>query len=397
MQTRNIYRDICYLFAFIMLFFFFVMPASGKTVTYVKEYTYQASEVDSKLSCRTIALEQVKRLLLEELGTYLISETVIKDFELTKDQISSLTAGLVMTVILDEKWDGKTYFLRAKITAETDNLLKSLDTYRKDQGQSKELDEMRKKTEQALKEIAELKKQIGKGQPEKKTQEKYAKAVNDLNATDWYKKGYALRYVDKNNQEAMKAMDKAIELDPKYAMAYAIRGAIYNEWGQYSKGLRNGEQAIKFDPSLAIGFHIRGVAYEGLGNYFASFPDFNKAIELDPKWSLPYCSRSWANYKLRYYSQALEDANKAIGLNPQTPMAYYFRGRIFLDLDKTQDAINDFNKAIKLNPTYSWSFLFRGRAFLKLDKTQQALEDFKRSASLGNSEAQSYIKEKKIQ
>jgi len=31
-----------------------ITAASAKTVTYVKEYTYQASEVDSKLSCRTI-------------------------------------------------------------------------------------------------------------------------------------------------------------------------------------------------------------------------------------------------------------------------------------------------------------------------------------------------------
>jgi hypothetical protein len=47
--------------------------------TFEKEYTYQASEIDSKVSCRTIAMEQVKRLLLEELGTFLISETQVKD------------------------------------------------------------------------------------------------------------------------------------------------------------------------------------------------------------------------------------------------------------------------------------------------------------------------------
>ena len=49
-------------------------------VTFQKEYTYQASEYDSKVSCRALALEQVKRLLLEELGTYLESETEVKNF-----------------------------------------------------------------------------------------------------------------------------------------------------------------------------------------------------------------------------------------------------------------------------------------------------------------------------
>jgi hypothetical protein len=50
--------------------------------TFLKEYTYQASEMDSKVSCRAIALEQVKRLLLEELGTYLESHTEILNFQL---------------------------------------------------------------------------------------------------------------------------------------------------------------------------------------------------------------------------------------------------------------------------------------------------------------------------
>ncbi len=133
METKSIYRNSCYLLAFTMFFLLSVMPTLAKTVTCIKEYTYQASEVDSKLSCRTIALEQVKRLLLEELGTYLTSETVVRDFKLTKDQISSLTAGIVMTVILEEKWDGKTYFLKAKIATDTDELVRSSDHIRGNQ------------------------------------------------------------------------------------------------------------------------------------------------------------------------------------------------------------------------------------------------------------------------
>ncbi|MCX5855963.1 MAG: hypothetical protein NTZ24_15580, partial [Deltaproteobacteria bacterium] len=60
--------------------------------TFVKEYTYHAGDEDSRNSSRTIALREVKRLLLEELGTYLESVTEVKDFKLTKDQITTLTA-----------------------------------------------------------------------------------------------------------------------------------------------------------------------------------------------------------------------------------------------------------------------------------------------------------------
>ena len=47
---------------------------------FVKEYAYQASELDSKASCRATALEQVKREILEELGTYVESTAVVQDF-----------------------------------------------------------------------------------------------------------------------------------------------------------------------------------------------------------------------------------------------------------------------------------------------------------------------------
>lgn len=63
-------------------------PAHAEMKTFIKGYTYQASDFDSKISSRTIALEQVKRLLLEEVGTFLISETEVKNFQLTKGKIS---------------------------------------------------------------------------------------------------------------------------------------------------------------------------------------------------------------------------------------------------------------------------------------------------------------------
>ena len=382
---------------FTILFLLSIMPTSAKTVTYVKEYTYQASEMDSKLSCRTIALEQVKRLLLEELGTYLIGETAVKDFELTKDQILSLTAGIVMTVILDEKWDGKTYFLKAKISTETDQLIKSMNNIRRDQEQSKTWEEMRNKAEEALKEIEKFRNEIGIGEGEKTRQGRHAKLVHELNAIDWFKKGYKLRYRDKNNQEAMKAFDKAIEFDPNFAIAYAGRAAIYDDWGEYLKALRESEQAIQLDPNLAWGFHTRGWANIGLRNFQKAIDDLNKALELDPNYAYAYCSRSWAYFMLKNYHRALDDANKAIECNPELSTGHFRRGRALASLNKFQDAIKDFDKAIEIDPTVSPPFVQRGLTFLKVGKTEQALEDLKKAASLGNNYAQDYLKKKGIQ
>jgi adenylate cyclase len=274
---------------------------------------------------------------------------------------------------------------------------RSMENIRKTQEQSKDWEEMKKKTEEALKEIEKLKKEIGKGEGEKVSQEKYAKAVNELNAVDWFKKGYALRYRDKKNQEAMKAFDKAIEIDPNFARAYAGRAAIFNEWRQPQQALRESEQAIKIDPSHPWGFNTRGWAHIGLLNYRKAIDDLNKALELNPKYVHAYCNRSWAHFMLKNYHQALDDANKAIEIDPEFSNAYLRRGRALESLNKFQDAIKDFDKAIKLDPTFSRPFLFRGHTFLKLGQTEQALEDFKKAASLGDNDAQNYLKKKGIQ
>jgi len=274
---------------------------------------------------------------------------------------------------------------------------KSMDSIRKTQEQSKDWEEMKKKTEEALKEIEKLKKEIGKGERDKVSQEKYAKAPNELNAMDWLNKGLELRYRDKKNQEAMKAFDKAIEIDPNFARAYAGRAAIYNDWGQHQQALRESEQAIKLDPNLSWGFNTRGWAYIGLLNYQKAVENLNKAIELDPNYAYAYCNRSWAYLMLKNYHQALDDANKATEIAPKLSPTYWRRGMALASLNKFQDAIRDYDKAIELDPTFSWPFLHRGYTFLKLGKTEQALEDFKKAANLGNNDAQSYLKKKGIQ
>ncbi|MDP3260416.1 MAG: hypothetical protein Q8M34_07515, partial [Thermodesulfovibrionales bacterium] len=168
--------------------------AFAEKVTFVKEYNYNASDLDSKVSSRTIALEQVKRLLLEELGTYLISETEVKNFRLTKDQITTYSAGVVSAEVVDEKWDGKIYYLKAKVSADPVEVTKSLQNIVNDKQKSKDLEDVRKKAAEFSKEIERLKKEleIAKADTKKpahkadeKKIEQYNEAVKGLSATDW--------------------------------------------------------------------------------------------------------------------------------------------------------------------------------------------------------------------
>ena len=86
MNIRPIINNTsCFIVVLILSFICLTNTVSAETKTFIKEYTYQAGDEDSRNSSRIISLREVKRLLLEELGTYLESQTEVKNFQITKD------------------------------------------------------------------------------------------------------------------------------------------------------------------------------------------------------------------------------------------------------------------------------------------------------------------------
>ena len=418
---------VTFLFCLFLLFIPNLICAELKT--FVKEYTYQASEVDSKVSCRAIALEQVKRLLLEELGTYLESHTEIVNYQLTKDQVTALTAGVVQTQVLKEKWDGQKYWLQAEIKANPDDVIKEIDFIRKDREENKELEDANNRADAALKEVEKLRNQLKLAKRNPLQIARYDEAINELSATDWYRKGisfiregnydeaitantkaiqlnpkYALAYVNRsfaylnlrNYQKTLEDSNKAIELNPKYSRAYVNRGAAYRNLGNYRQAIEDSNKAIELDPKNSMAYVSRAIAYSQIGNYQQTLEDSNKAIELNPKNSMAYVSRAFAYSQIGNYQQALEDSNKAIELNPKNSMAYVNRGLANSHLGNHKQALEDSNKAIELDPKNSIAYANRGFTYQKLGNNKQSINDYKTAARLGHKKAQSYLKLKGI-
>jgi len=95
---------------------------TGEDISFVRTYNYRANDDDSKNSSKKKAIEQIKIELNDEVGTYIESYLEInyeaqpdvsrKD---VKQEINSISAGITRVKILEEKWDGKTYYIKAKV------------------------------------------------------------------------------------------------------------------------------------------------------------------------------------------------------------------------------------------------------------------------------------------
>ena len=254
-------KIILYLTCFSL--FLTAVPLYAETKTFIRECTYEASEIDSRMSCRAIALEQVKRLLLEELGTYVESVTVVRDYRVAKDEITTLTAGLVQTTILEENWNGKEYWLKAKITADPDEVASSIEKLRSNQQLVKDLAEAKEEASQALREIDALRKDLAAAEVTKEKREEYKAAVNKLEATDWFERGQYQTFSG-NYPDALRAYDRVVVLRPYDAKAYSNRGAVYVQLGRYDSAIKDLDKAVALNPQNRTILYNRNIVYKKL-------------------------------------------------------------------------------------------------------------------------------------
>ncbi len=200
---------------------------------------------------------------------------------MTKDQITALTAVIVRVEVLDERWDGKTYWLKARIAADPDGVVKSIDALRRDREKSRELEELKKRADALLAENKRLKEELKttKGEITEKKQEEYARGIKELDATEWFQRGVSL-WKSENYGGAIEAFTRAIESDPKYARAYGLRGGNYEKLGNRQHAIMDYGRAIELDPRYADAYLARGLAYDKLGNRRQAIRDFESAARL---------------------------------------------------------------------------------------------------------------------
>jgi tetratricopeptide (TPR) repeat protein len=132
---------------------------------------------------------------------------------------------------------------------------------------------------------------------------------------------------DKHDQDAaIDALTKAIDLDPKGAGAYRLRGDAFSDKHEWDRAIEDFTKAIDLDPKDALGYNNRGRAYAKKGDWDRAIEDFTKAIGLNPKLGLTYNFRGGVYARKREWDRAIEDFSEAISLDPNSAESYELRG-----------------------------------------------------------------------
>jgi tetratricopeptide (TPR) repeat protein len=128
------------------------------------------------------------------------------------------------------------------------------------------------------------------------------------------------KYREQDYRGALADYDRAISIDPNYALAYNIRGLVKaSKLQDYRGGLADMNRAISIDPKLAEAYRNRGeLKSEVLHDVRGGLADYDMAIQLDPKFALAYGSRGLLKHDLlRDRTGGIADTQQAARLFQQ--------------------------------------------------------------------------------
>ena len=222
---------------------------------------------------------QVKRLLLEKLGTYIETKTEVANYQITKDEIAAFSAGIIKTEILEEKWDGKIYSLTAKIDADPNSVAKAIHEMKGSREGEENIQKLENVNEKSIEQIKELKEELARIQYNLiNINRDFMSSSEIISAWESFETGLQLQR-DGKYKEAISAFNKAIEHNPKY-MHFYQRGRAYKALKQYRNAINDFSTVINLNPSIRSAYFNRGLAYRKIGKKKKGLGDIRKAAKL---------------------------------------------------------------------------------------------------------------------
>jgi serine/threonine protein kinase/Tfp pilus assembly protein PilF len=172
--------------------------------------------------------------------------------------------------------------------------------------------------------------------------------TENVQAYDCYLRGrqYFHQYRKRTIDYARKMFERAIEIDPNFAMAYAgaadCCSMIYNAWDTTPSFLAQAETSGR------------------------------KAIELDPELAEGHSALAVALTHAKRHQEAEQEFEAAIRLNPKLFEAHYFYARSRLQQGKRAEAVRSFEEAARLRPDDYQTFAFMAQAHEGLGQKAEA-------------------------
>lgn len=127
----------------------------------------------------------------------------------------------------------------------------------------------------------------------------------------WYGKGASLVLLGRY-EEALQAIDTALDLNPNNEVAWVNKGNALTRMGRLADALRCFNAALKVNPNYEVAWNNRGNTLARMGKYEDALRCYEKALRIDPGYRGAWVNKGYVLTKLGRYEEASACADRAL-------------------------------------------------------------------------------------
>ncbi len=203
-------------------------------------------------------------------------------------------------------------------------------------------------------------------------------------------RGHLQRFERAENLEnALSLLQKALEQDPGYALAYAALGEAY--WRLYELQKRpelvalaqeNCRKAIGLNDLLAPVHVTLGMIHRGTGKADEALADLQRALDRDPRSAEALREKGRAHSALGQTKEAEQAFRDALELRPSDWATHNYLGALMLTDGRLEAAEAEFRRVIALTPDNPRGYTNAGAVCFRQGRLEDAEALFRRSAEI---------------
>ena len=149
---------------------------------------------------------------------------------------------------------------------------------------------------------------------------------------------------------ARAAAQKAVELDDTLAEAHTSLAYVFYVDFENAQSVKEFERAISLNPNYAMAHHWYGtLLLSALGRFDQAIAELKRALELDPVVPIIGVSLGATYRQARRYDEAIAQLRDSVEMHPEFYWAHRFLGLALESKGDTGEAIAEYRKAFELN------------------------------------------------
>ncbi len=224
--------------------------------------------------------------------------------------------------------------------------------------------------------------------PEEQERFKYA-PTNNLEAYDYFLRGREagdrafLESRKEASEQARQMFEKAIELDPRYAAAYA--GVALFHWRDFffrwvqdpaqslGRALEFAQRAVALDDALPRAHQILSLVYLFQRQHELALAEIERAIVLNPSNALNYSSLGVTLVFAGRLDEGVKALEQGLRLDPRNPTIYLAQlGHAYRSAGQCEKAIVPIKRALSLNPAIIPARVNLAVCYIELGREEEA-------------------------